>query len=133
MQQKVKIFLASSAELKPEREQIEITINRLNGEWHDEGIFLDLLIWEDGQYISTSLRSQDDYNREVRECDIFTMMFHSKVGMYTHEEFGIAKARFEKSERLRILIFQKDVAFPTTQSRQDSMSLHDFLDELKSI
>ena len=39
---KIKLFLASSEELKAEREQIEILVYRKNKEWIDKGIFLDL-------------------------------------------------------------------------------------------
>lgn len=44
---KIKLFLASSSELKADREQFEIFIRRENKKRHDEGIFLDLEIWED--------------------------------------------------------------------------------------
>jgi len=44
---KIKIFLASSNELKPEREQFEIEIYRKCKSWFDKGIFLYLDIWED--------------------------------------------------------------------------------------
>ena len=44
---KIKIFLASSAELKPEREQFEIEINRKNKAWFDKDIYLHLDVWED--------------------------------------------------------------------------------------
>lgn len=40
----IKIFLASSAELAPEREKIEIAINRKNKELHEKGIFLHLAV-----------------------------------------------------------------------------------------
>lgn len=42
-----KIFLASSEELKADRDQFEIFIGRRNKEWHRKGVFLELLMWED--------------------------------------------------------------------------------------
>ena len=37
---KIKLFLASSSELKEDRQQFEIFINRKNKLWIDKGIFL---------------------------------------------------------------------------------------------
>jgi len=45
--QVIKIFLASSSELKGDREQFEIFINRKNKEYIRKVIFLELVIWED--------------------------------------------------------------------------------------
>ena len=45
--QKVNLFLASSLELKADREQFEIFIYRKCKAWFDLGIFLHLDIWED--------------------------------------------------------------------------------------
>ena len=44
---KIKIFLASSLELKTDREQFEILIHRKNKELRGRNIFLDLELWED--------------------------------------------------------------------------------------
>ncbi|MCC6459273.1 MAG: hypothetical protein IT260_02305, partial [Saprospiraceae bacterium] len=88
-----RIFLASSAELKPERERIEIEVNRLNKQLLDQGVFLFLSLWEDAQYVGQSFRSQDDYNQEVEACDIFVLLFHSKLGKYTREELNLAQKR----------------------------------------
>ena len=44
---KVTLFLASSSELKTDREQFEIFIYRKCKAWFDRGIFLHLEIWED--------------------------------------------------------------------------------------
>ena len=128
--QPVKIFLASSAELKAERERIEQFISRLNGEWADDGIILNLRIWEDANH-GGSLRSQDDYNRDLAECGIFLMLFYSKVGKYTREEFEKAKnAHVEEGGLPKLFIFQKDVDLPRQQSRQDADSRFEFLEIL---
>lgn len=125
------IFLASSAELKPERERIEIEVNRLNKQLLDRGVFLFLSLWEDAQNVGQSFRSQDDYNQEVEACDIFVLLFHSKLGKYTREEFQLAQKRLATTGAPRMLIFQKDVDLPKNQSREDANSRLDFLDELR--
>jgi hypothetical protein len=70
-----KIFLASSEELKKDREQFEIFINRKNKDWIAKGIFLHLIIWEDFLDAMSQTRLQDEYNKAIRECDIFVMLF----------------------------------------------------------
>ena len=43
----IKVFLASSSELKDDRTAFEIFINRKNKEWVARGVFLELVLWED--------------------------------------------------------------------------------------
>jgi hypothetical protein len=45
--QKIKLFLASSSELKEDRDQFEIFIYRKCKAWFEQGIFLHLDVWED--------------------------------------------------------------------------------------
>ena len=45
-QKNIKIFLASSAELKEEREQFEIFIHRENQQLYKRGVFIELELWE---------------------------------------------------------------------------------------
>jgi len=126
----IKIFLASSAELAPERKEIEIAINRMNKDLHSKGIFLHLSLWEDGQCIGQSFRSQDNYNQEVAACDVFALLFYSKLGKYTKEEFNIAKGRFDGDEHPRILTFKKAGSLPANVSVRDITSLREFEDYL---
>ncbi|MCS6930232.1 MAG: DUF4062 domain-containing protein [Saprospiraceae bacterium] len=127
----VKIFLASSEELKAERERIEIEINRMNKDLQRESIFLELLNWEGGRVAETSSRSQDNYNRGVEACDIFVLLFYSKVGRYTLEEYEIAKKRYAENQKPAIWIFQKDIDLPKDQTREDAESRFDFLEKLE--
>jgi hypothetical protein len=128
---KIKLFLASSNELQDEREKIEIAISRKNRSLLQRGFLIELSIWEDAINIGSSLRSQDNYNLEVEKCDLFVMLFYSKVGKYSLEEFKLAKNIFEKEKRPRIQIFQKNIDLPKNQSREDSHSRFNFLELLK--
>jgi hypothetical protein len=78
MPQTVKIFLASSAELKDDREQFEQFIGRKNKTLHPNGRFFDLVIWEDFIDALSKTRLQEEYNKAVRGCDIFVMLFATK-------------------------------------------------------
>jgi hypothetical protein len=66
---KIKVFLASSNELIADRERFELEIYRKCKLWIDEGIFLDLEIWEDASAAMSPTRSQDEYNKLIRESD----------------------------------------------------------------
>ena len=69
-----KIFLASSSELKEDRREFEIFIHRKNREWVGRGVFLDLIMWEDFLDALSPTRLQDEYNKAIRECDVFVMV-----------------------------------------------------------
>ena len=79
----IKIFLASSSELKGDREQFEIFINRKKDEYTEKGIYLKLILWENFIDAMSATRLQDEYNKAITECDIFVSLFHTKVGQYT--------------------------------------------------
>lgn len=129
----LKIFLASSNELKSEREKIEQIIGRKNIDLRKEGIFIELLIWENNRFIGKSFRSQDNYNLAVEECDLFVLLFYSKVGKYSSEEFEKAHSRFEKDGMPRLRLYQKDIDLPKGQSKTDAISRFDFLKKLKEL
>jgi hypothetical protein len=122
----IKIFLASSFELKEDRNQFEILIRRKNDEWIAEGKpYLDLQIWEEASDAMSATRSQDEYNKIIQEVDIFVMLFWTKVGKYTHEEFRLAKKLFLETGKPRVLVYQK-MANPENQEQ----SLKDFINGL---
>jgi len=107
---KITIFLASSNELRAEREQFEIEINRKNKAWFDKGIFLHLDIWEDLSARMMPGGSQDKYNEFVRSADLFVLLAATKVGMYTAEEFDTAFGQFKKTNHPFIFTYFKTVA-----------------------
>ncbi len=127
----IRLFLASSGELKADREQFELMVNRKNKELAPRDTFIQLEIWEDHiDHISPD-RLQAEYNKLVQQCDIFVMLFHTKVGQYTLEEFDAAYAAFESTGRPIIYTYFKTAAIsPDRQNRADMNSLFDFQDKL---
>jgi hypothetical protein len=123
----IKIFLASSNELKHDREQFEIEINRKNKAWHKKGIFLHLEIWEDLSSRMSSTRSQDEYNKKIKESDIFVLLACNKVGMYTAEEFDTAFGAFKATSKPFIFTWFKE---PTTTPEP---SLQEFKEKLAAL
>ena len=94
---------------------------------------IELMIWEDGKHISKSLRSQDNYNLEIEQCDLFAMLFYSKVGKYSWEEFELAHKLFKSKAIPRLCIFKKDIGLPNNLSKADADSRFDFLERLKKL
>ena len=128
---KKKLFLASSSEMKEDREQFEILINRRNQDWIEKGIFLDLIICENFLDAVSQTRLQDEYNKAIRECDIFVMLFATKVGKYTEEEFGTAFGQFKTTNKPFIFTYFKDSEISTgSANKKDLMSLWAFQEKL---
>ena len=104
---KIKIFLASSIELKPERERFEIEIYRKCKSWFDKGLFLHLDIWEDMSARMSLTGSQSEYNNLLKDADLFVFLAYSKVGMYTEEEFEHAFGQFKSTHKPFIFTYFK--------------------------
>jgi hypothetical protein len=123
MMQTKRIFLASSFELKDDRE-FEIFVNRKNKDWVDQGVFLELIVWEDFLDAVSQTRLQDEYNKKIRECDVFVMLFCTKVGQYTEEEFKTAVGQFKATNKPFIFTYFKDAQISIGSSNEsDLMSL----------
>lgn len=103
-----KIFLASSSELKEDRRDFEIAICRKNKDWIRQGVFLELVIWEDFLDALSKIRLQDEYNKEIRGCDVFVMLFWTKVGRYTEEEFETAVGQFQTTGKPFVFTYFKE-------------------------
>lgn len=131
---KVRIFLASSSELAEDRQAFERLVNRKNKLWHDRGVFLELQMWEDFLDVMSKTRLQDEYNAVIRDCDLFVLLFWSKVGRYTLEEFETAVGRFKATDKPFILVYFKAPIKPEGGgSDADRQSLEAFEDRLEAL
>ena len=95
----IKLFLASSSELEEDRKEFELFINRKNKELIKKNIFIRLEILEDFLDSMSQTRLQDEYNKVIKKCDIFIMLFFTKVGKYTLKEFETAFKQFKKTNK----------------------------------
>ena len=129
----IRIFLASSAELKDDREQFEIFINRKNKEYIKKEIFLELVLWEDFLDAMSATRLQDEYNKAITECDIFVSLFHTKVGKYTEEEFFKALETFKENNKPFIYTYFKDTPINMSKITPEILSLLNFREKLKEL
>lgn len=105
---KIKIFLASSKELKEDRNLFEIEIYRKCKAWFDKEIFLHLDIWEDMSARMSVTGSQSEYNKYVQSTDLFVFLAYNKVGMYTEEEFEKAFGAFRSDKKPFIFTYFKE-------------------------
>ena len=142
----LKVFLASSIELKADREAFEILINRRNKAWHSRGVFLDLVIWEDFLDAVSPTRKQADYNQAILGCDLFVLLVATKVGRYTEEEFDTAIGQFQANRRPFVFTYFRKLtarraaaAAPSLQAFKDKLgklghfyTLYANLDALKA-
>ena len=86
----IKIFVASSDELREERLELSDLFAHLNRVYKCRGIELEISKWE---YLDESmgpLRKQEEYNREIKTCDMCLVLFWTKIGDYTREELDVA-------------------------------------------
>ncbi len=80
------IFLASSFELLPEREKLEVFIGRQNKRLKKRNVLLEFEIWGDmGAELNNTLK-QADYNKILNDAEILVLLFWNKMGKYTREE-----------------------------------------------
>ncbi len=103
----IKIFLASSSELKEEREQFRNFINDENERLETKNIKLKLVRWENFLDAISDTRLQDEYNKEISDCDIVLCLFFTKVGKYTAEEFDTAYQVFKDKGKPKIWTYFK--------------------------
>ena len=94
----ITVFLASSDELKNDRNSFHSLVASLDEIFEPRGYRIRCRRWEDLSAFCTGSRTQDDYNRIVRASDICICMFHRKAGEYTIEEFNQALDEYVKSQ-----------------------------------
>ncbi len=113
MARAIKIFLASSAELKADRDQFKIFIYEQSMRLNRQGIILEIIQWENFLDAISDTRLQDEYNKALRECDIALCLFFTKVGKYTSEEFDTAYQVFKDTGKPKIWTYFKDAPVNT--------------------
>jgi hypothetical protein len=101
------IFLASSSELREDRDEFELYFRTYNDQLIKRGVYLKVERWEHFSDAMSKTRKQDDYNKVVRDCDIFVCLIFKKAGKFTQEEFEVAFGEFKDRGKPRIFTFIK--------------------------
>lgn len=130
----IKIFLASSSELKDDRDRFDLYFRQKNDRLIKRGKYLEIIRWEVFLDQISETRKQDDYNDAVLDCDIFICLFFSKTGTFTEEEFDIAHEQFKKTSKPKIYTYFKDDNLKSSDiNRDDIVSLLEFKEKLRTL
>ena len=105
----IKVFIASSEELTPERKEFDTLFHHLNTIFTARGIRLEPVKWEFLDSSMGRLHKQEEYNREIKDCDICVVMFWQKFGDYTDEELKVADTEMRAGRKpVKIYVFFKE-------------------------
>lgn len=129
----IRIFLASSAELRQDRDEFRLSIADLNDNWLHRGVRLQVVAWESFIDAMSPTRLQDEYNRALADCDLFVMLFWSKVGRYTREEFETAFGHFQARRRPFVYTYFRTTPPAAEVPAADRDSLADFQRRLQAL
>ena len=114
----VSIFLASSDELRADRDAFDLFVRQQNDKWlREKNIRFTIDRWETGFGAMSRTRTQDDYNEHVKKCDLFVILVYSKLGEYSEEEFDTAHEQFCATDKPLIWTYFKD--FPDASEPVD--------------
>ena len=86
----IKVFIASSEELKMERLEFTDMIQQLNRIFKPRNLEIELVKWE---YLDASmgpLHKQEEYNNELKTCEMCLVLYWTRFGDYTKSELETA-------------------------------------------
>jgi internalin A len=130
----IKIFLASSSELREDRDAFELHFLRKNKDFRREGFEVDVIRWETSLDAMSDTRKQEEYNEKVRKSDVLVSLYKTKTGKYTEEEFDVAHTAFKDSGKPLIYTYFMQAHGPYDMRMQgDLNSLWDFQKKLKDL
>ncbi len=132
-ERRIKLFIASSSELEKDRDAFDLYFRQQNDQLRKQGIYLEIVRWENFLDIMSETRLQDEYNRAVQECDVFVSLFFTKTGQYTEEEFDIAHRRFQESGSPKIYTFFKNAEVKTGDIDDEINTLLQFKQKLREL
>lgn len=105
---KIKVFLASSSELKEERDSFARFIRQINEVMKLQNTELEAEQWEFKEKAIQGCRLQDMYNKTLANCEICFVLFWKRCGIYTQEELTFAYNKFlEGQNPKKIYVFFK--------------------------
>ena len=121
----IKVFIASSEELRMERLEFTDMIQHLNRIFKPRGFEIEPVKWE---YLDASmgpLHKQEEYNQELKTCEICLALYWTKFGEYTESELNTAYEELKAGRNPRKLyVYFKDTQdiTPELQAFKDSFA-----------
>ena len=142
----IKIFLASSGDLSAERKEFDSILNSINKIY--QNLSPEPVKWEtdipSGSY--NKKRVQDELHPLLNESDIVILVFYSKLGKFTLEEYELAKREVKKifvyfktgfspGNKEEIKNYFKVIEFKTKIEREIELLFKEFenIDQFKNI
>ncbi|HYF31083.1 MAG TPA: P-loop NTPase fold protein [Chitinophagaceae bacterium] len=132
MQRIIKIFLATSSDLKPERELIEKAII---ARFEKEKSVFELMFWDDDPDKTLRRSLHVTYHKAISESDIFVMIFTSRIPQYAEEEFQVAFSQRKDNNKPHILAyFKESEVYPKEpKSKEQEINLLKFKNKLSDL
>ena len=118
----IKVFLASSEELKYDRLAFSDLIRKLDNIYEKRGIRIKLFQWEDFDAAYNDKRKQDEYNEYIKQSDLFLALFRTKAGKFTVEEFELARNEHREKGSPKPHVYCRDLE----QGETEDKTLTDF-------
>ena len=118
----IKVFLASGKEMKHDRNAFGNLIRKLDEIYEKRGTRIRLFEWEDVDSAYNGGRKQDEYNEHLRASDMFLALFHTYAGIFTKEEFNIAKDEREEKGTPKPYVYCRDLQ----EGEEEDQTLKDF-------
>jgi len=132
--QTIRIFLASSSELKADREQFKLFISEENARLNASGVFLEVVGYENFPNAISESGLQAEYNKALCTCDMAVFLLFSKVGTFTDQEFDAAMSAFKTNQAPKIwTYFKNEALYPETIREDDITSLFAFKRKLREL
>ena len=112
----IKIFLASSEELKQERLELADLVENLNQRLSALGLQIQLVKWE---YLDASMgpkHKQEEYNEALRDCEMCLVLYWTRFGDYTAIELNTAYEELCAGHNpKKLYVYFKDGAEPSPE------------------
>lgn len=128
---KIKIFLASSEELKTERLEIAELIGHMNLALEHSDLRLLLVKWEYLDASMSEIHKQDEYNKVLDKCDICIVLFATKFGKYTNIELHRAYQKLIKNNKgKQLAVFFREETEISPELEQFKLIFHEEFPEI---
>jgi internalin A len=101
-----RVFLASSLNLKAQRDQIDLYLRKQNDRLREQGRYLEIVRCEDASLQLSSKGDQETLNDTAAACGVFLCFISSDIGESTVAEFDSAYESFRRRGLPRIYVFK---------------------------
>lgn len=112
----IRVFVASSYELKPERDMMAGFANTLNTVFESQGISVIVVEWENLNSSMPKGHKQEEYNEKLKTCELFMALFWTKVGKFSKWEVKTAREEMIAGRNPhKIYVYFKDRPSPVNK------------------